>query len=65
MTKGRAMRRLMLLGLLLVAAAAGCRSVEKSEPVSGADPPYYHLPKIITAENWWRKGELSDLDLEQ
>jgi hypothetical protein len=65
MTKGLAMRRLMLFGMLLVAAAAGCHSLDKDVPVGAAEPSYYQLPKIYTATNWWQKGEMGDIEIDK
>ena len=54
------MRRLILLGLLLVSSAVGCRSAEKDEPVGAVEPSYQKLPDIIVKGNWWKKGEMAD-----
>ena len=58
------MRRFVLLGLLLGALAAavtGCQSADKKEAVGAAEDSIWKLPRFIYESNWWRKGELGDV----
>jgi hypothetical protein len=55
------MRRLMILAVLLAAAAAGCRSVDKKD-AAGEEPSRWRVPDIFAADKWWTKGELGDVD---
>ena len=64
MTKGFAMRRFVLLGLLLgvvAAAVAGCQSADKKEAV-GADDSRWKIPRYIYEDNWWGRTEMGGLD---
>jgi len=56
------MRRLLLLGLLFAAAAAGCRSMDKKEAVGAAEPSRWRVPDILAADYWWAKGEMGDVE---
>jgi predicted small secreted protein len=63
MTKGFAMRRFVLLGLLLVASAivTGCQTTDKKEAV-GADDSRWRFPTYIYEGKWWGRDELGGLD---
>lgn len=56
------MRRLLLLTMLLVTAAVGCSAADKNEPVGAKEPSVWKVPRIIAQDNWWKKGEMGDVN---
>ena len=38
--------------------------IAAEEPPAKAERSHWDLPKIITVENWWRKGEMGDIERE-
>jgi hypothetical protein len=64
MTKGLAMRRFVLLGLLLgaIAAVTGCQTAGKKEAVGAAEESRWTMPRYIYEDNWWGRNEMGGLD---